>query len=141
MNNKRKSILIDKSFQIRIVLHSLFLASLCLIVFFIIDFIIFNKLELLISQYLTQDELQKQVLISKLSELRFRSFLTLSAATFAITFVSLLYISHRVAGPIYRTKRWLNGEDKSDTLKFRKGDFFKDLAIEVNVFNKKNKEN
>jgi hypothetical protein len=137
METKRRQILIDKPFQVNIILHSLFLATLCLIVFFALDFSIFNKLDSLINTHLGKDELQKQILIQKLSQLRLKSFLLLSASTLAVTSVSLLYISHRVAGPIYRTKLWLQGVDKSEALKFRKGDFFKELASEINIFSKK----
>lgn len=137
MKNKRKSLLIDKEFQINIIIHSLFLTTLCLLVFFALDFFIFNKLNSLVATYINDSELQKQMLAEKLSQIRLKSFIILSLSTLTITSVSLLYISHRVAGPIYRTKLWLKTVDKSEALKFRKGDFFSDLATELNLFNRK----
>jgi hypothetical protein len=48
-----------------------------------------------------------------------------------------IFISHKIAGPIYRLSRYLKNTDpKKDLpdLHFRKDDFFKDLADDFNFF-------
>jgi hypothetical protein len=65
-----------------------------------------------------------------------------------LVFTSCIFFSHKIAGPLYKLKRYLQDyrEDKAqDKLYFRKGDYFLELADEVNLtFNQikeKNKNN
>ncbi len=48
-----------------------------------------------------------------------------------------LHLSHRIAGPIYRLRRYLSAGTQGEPLKpfaLRKGDFFSDLPKDVNAF-------
>ena len=52
-----------------------------------------------------------------------------------VSFFLILFISHRVAGPIVRLKSYFNGiatEGWKTKLQFRKGDFFSDLPEVIN---------
>jgi methyl-accepting chemotaxis protein len=62
-------------------------------------------------------------------------FLVLSLAVSFLIFAAVL--SHKLIGPIYNLKNHLNRAHKSgklDHIKFRKDDFFLDLAEEYNAF-------
>jgi hypothetical protein len=52
-----------------------------------------------------------------------------------LTFLSCIFFSHKIAGPIYKLKKYLS-EVRANTTKgplfFRKGDYFLDLADDVN---------
>jgi len=63
------------------------------------------------------------------------------------TFISIcmilgfgIYLSHRVAGPVFNLRRYLTENDPNGPLpdlKFRKHDFFQDLAADFNQFKSK----
>ena len=56
-------------------------------------------------------------------------------AFIGIVFVSCIFMSHKIAGPIYKLKKYLSEVREGGAnypLRFRKGDNFTDLAEEVN---------
>lgn len=67
----------------------------------------------------------------------FALYATLSALVFFLGNVGALIITHRIAGPVYRTRELLRAlrEGKSPAqIRFRRTDFFKDLEKDLNVF-------
>lgn len=53
------------------------------------------------------------------------------------TVITILFISHKLAGPIYRLKKELKErklEHSSNDLKFREGDYLKDMEDDLNYF-------
>jgi signal transduction histidine kinase len=53
-----------------------------------------------------------------------------------LVFSSIIFITHRIAGPIYKLQKYLRGireGTENDRLYFRKGDYFMDLAQDVNL--------
>jgi hypothetical protein len=60
---------------------------------------------------------------------------------FMLTLAAVL-LSHRLGGPIYHMRKYLResaaGEGEPRRVKFRKGDFFHDLATAFNEFQEKN---
>src|SRR5690606_25964788 len=58
-------------------------------------------------------------------------------AVLGIVFVITIFISHKIAGPMYKLKTYLlnikNGGEITPIF-FRKGDYFSDLADDVNDF-------
>ena len=64
------------------------------------------------------------------------SMLLWSTGISVIVFSSIIFITHRIAGPIYKLQKYLRGireGSKSDRLYFRKGDDFLDLAQDINL--------
>ena len=64
------------------------------------------------------------------------SMLLWSTGISVIVFSSIIFITHRIAGPIYKLQKYLRGireGSKSDRLYFRKGDYFLDLAQDINL--------
>ncbi|MEI6080636.1 MAG: hypothetical protein WCQ53_08390, partial [bacterium] len=62
-------------------------------------------------------------------------FIIASVVVFVVIFLSGLFFSHRIAGPIYRMNMYLRSiapENLATTINFRKMDFFQDLAISYN---------
>jgi signal transduction histidine kinase len=64
-------------------------------------------------------------------------FLVLLHAGFTcLTFLTCIFFSHKIAGPLYKLKKHLReirSNGISGHLSFRKGDYFIDLADEVNI--------
>lgn len=57
------------------------------------------------------------------------------AGLLGLIFVSMIFVSHKIAGPMYKLKTYLasvRGSDHFSPVFFRKGDYFLDLADEVN---------
>lgn len=56
-------------------------------------------------------------------------------AFIGIVFVTCIFVSHKIAGPIYKLKKYLTEVREGGAnypLSFRKGDNFSDLAVDVN---------
>ena len=71
---------------------------------------------------------------------RLRGFTRYTVFPLALTFVAMavhgVFITHRVAGPVYRLKKTLRElaqRQVADTVHLRKKDYFKDLAVELNT--------
>ncbi len=62
----------------------------------------------------------------------------LTLLSLIMIFLACLVVSHRVAGPVFHLKsymrRRLDGTDERRNIKFRKNDFFDDLATAFNEF-------
>jgi hypothetical protein len=66
-------------------------------------------------------------------------FLVTTVIVFLASWIFGLFLSHRVAGPIYKFMKYLSDEKNTRArplLKFRKNDFFQELAEKFNRFNK-----
>jgi hypothetical protein len=53
-----------------------------------------------------------------------------------VTFCACIFFSHKIAGPMYKLQKYLRGireEGMKDRLFFRKGDYFSEIADDVNV--------
>jgi sensor histidine kinase YesM len=63
--------------------------------------------------------------------------LLIQLALMGIVFAVSIFISHKIAGPIYKLKKYLNDVTSGNTneeLFFRSGDYFKEIATDVNEF-------
>lgn len=139
MKNQRKIILINKKFQLKIcfILGSLVILSTLIYPFAIYD--LFLRFE----QFITKDGID---LINQRNDLIL--YLIIVQAVFSlIMFFIILLISHRIAGPMYKLVNYLrdirDGKD-ADKLTFRDGDYFPEVADEINKtisYLKSNNEN
>lgn len=63
-------------------------------------------------------------------------YLGVSAASFAVIMTSGLFLSHRIAGPIYRIVSYMDevvsGKTNMRPVKLREGDFFPEIADALN---------
>ncbi|MEE4661604.1 MAG: hypothetical protein V2J89_14125 [Halieaceae bacterium] len=66
-----------------------------------------------------------------------RIYVLLSAVSFTLLMVFGLFISHRIAGPIYRVEKYMqsiaDGERELEPVRLRRGDFFPEIENIVNA--------
>lgn len=134
-SHKRRELLINPSFQYRIIGWMTALALAPISAFFFAHFYFFRKLRLLGEEIqLSQDDIYFRF-IEGLSQDLFYIFLVCAILTVIVVFTFGLRLSHKIAGPIFNLKNYLTtvgkGQDTGE-LSFRKDDFFNDLPEVVN---------
>jgi methyl-accepting chemotaxis protein len=128
MTVKRKIYLIEPKFQLK------FSFYICVVVFIsslIYPFLIFDIINNLIARYPDS----AQALQGKRTEL------IIFICVMQLGFIALIgtvsiFISHKIAGPIYKLKKYLKlirDEQSINKLNFRNGDYFQELAEEFNM--------
>jgi methyl-accepting chemotaxis protein len=134
MQKHRRSIfLIDRPFQLR---FSFYVCSWLFALSFVYPLIIFNLFDYF-ARYLTLDPNGPSLIMIQNVRKEIVILLVVFQIIFlAITFMISIFVSHRIAGPLYKLKNFLrqNGGGKlSADLQFRQNDHFKDLAVEYNL--------
>ena len=131
MSYSRKIYLINPKFQIRFSLY------VCIIVFvtsIIYPFTIYSLMNNIIVFFSLKNPEIASMYESKRDSLVF--FLVLLHLGFTcLTFLTCIFFSHKIAGPLYKLKKHL-AEIRANGIKdhvfFRKGDYFLEVADEVN---------
>ena len=130
---QRRIILINKPFQIR---FAIYVCSWLLVLGLIYPMLV-SQIYDAFFRFLAVDP--NGPMISTLQEAK-RSvmfwLMSLQAFFVVITFMLSIFLSHRIAGPIYKLSKSFH-EAASGSLKritFRKSDHFKELAADFNVF-------
>ncbi len=132
---RRSIILINKRFQLRFAVYiCLWIAAIC----FVYPLITKNLFEYFIS-YAASDPMGPELGILKKTKDEILQLILLTEAAFlTLTFLLCLYMSHRIAGPLYKlgkSMRELGGGTWRGTLGFRHKDWFTELAEDFNVMN------
>lgn len=130
---RRSIFLINRKFQFRFAVY--FCLGL-LALSFIYPVIIYNLFEFFFMRY--QVDTAPGALVSKIQETQHQVIWFLIA--FQITFLGLcflvgLFISHRIAGPIYKLRQFFlkaKDGDLVSKLEFREKDYFQDLPVSYN---------
>jgi methyl-accepting chemotaxis protein len=131
--NKRKSLIIDKPLQYRII--SLVVGSgavICLISIFGL-YLLSRRIVTALSEIEPSSEATIQVL-THFNALTV-AFIILSMVAIAWAYVSALVLSNRIAGPIYNISKVLDGYAQGDKVRritLRRNDFFQPLAEKIN---------
>ncbi|MFY7992556.1 MAG: hypothetical protein ACOVP4_04610 [Bacteriovoracaceae bacterium] len=126
---KRSIFLVDPKFQVRFsltVASLVFLTSLIYPIIFM-DFI--NEIAKLTPALTEQLQVSRNQLVLFLMIIQM--ILTL------IVFIIFIFMTHKVAGPMYKLKTHLNGIREGENispLRFRSGDYFQDVADDVSLF-------
>ena len=130
MSDKRKSYLIDPKFQVR---FSLYLGLLMFLSSAFFSAVVWMRYD----HTLTLLE-SGPVSVAEMEGMRGRFLYLLSGTlvcgSLLVTLAGFFFF-HRIAGPIYRLKKYLTRvreENYTDELGFRKGDYFPEIAGEVN---------
>jgi len=126
---KRSIFLVDPKFQIK------FSIAVCVLIF--ISSLIYP---LLLWDFLTQisnvsPELAKKIISTK-NEF-FLYLLLIQLIFITLVFIISIFLTHKIAGPLYKLKKHLLGIRQGDPvtpLVFRGGDHFSDVADEVSLF-------
>lgn len=130
---KRRIILIDRPFQLHFCLYSCtWMFALCAVAPIVaaktFSFLI-RDLSLSLSglELIVVEEMRQRVLVI---------LLCFQGMALLLSFLFCLYLSHRIAGPIYRLKQTLNSVREGnapDRVKLRKNDYFPDLEETLNL--------
>ena len=137
---RRRVLLINPKFQLTFLAYMLIIAATVILVLFASNLYFFKRCyDGAVAMGLSADHEYFGFIDSQKTTMM---WIFLAAA--GVTFVNLLfwgmYLSHRVAGPIYRLTRYVediaDGKIKGE-LSFRKKDYFPELADAINRFVKK----
>jgi hypothetical protein len=134
---KRQQFLINPAFQLSVIRQMLVLTGLVIGIFYAANFYHFWSLE---AQGLALGLPPTHVFFKFLREQQ-RTMDLIFGVTALLTLITIvgfgLFLSHRVAGPLYRLKQYLTeapvDADAQAPLKFRDGDYFPDVAEAINV--------
>lgn len=132
MAYKRSIFLIDRKFQLRFTLY----VCSWLFGFSLVYPVIIQEMFDLVIKHAALDPMGPGIpaLQQKRQELAWFLF-GLQGLFLATTFAITLFISHRIAGPLYKMKKFFRevaGGNLREELRFRKSDHFKDLAEDYN---------
>lgn len=108
----------------------------CAILYFSIQLSFHSMLELARDQGLSNDHVFFQFIAWQKDRINI-SFVIVGIGVFLITTLVGLLLSHRIAGPFYRFKTYLQEnkmQAKSQPLSFREGDFFQEIPALFNEF-------
>lgn len=132
MLHKRKIIIINPKFQIKVSLLIAFIVVIATSIYPLMVLDIFDDYSAVITKLSPQN---KPMILEK--KTAFISTMVLwSFGITLLVFSSIIFITHRIAGPIYKLQKYLRGireGTENDRLYFRKGDYFMDLAQDVNL--------
>lgn len=134
--NKRKIFLINRAFQLSIILKFFLLSLILIAIFYASNLYFFQHLKNeAIAANLPPDHIFFQFLHEQ-KTLMNKIFIFTSLASIVIQFVGGILLSHKVAGPLYRlTQHLLNSHIKDvKPVKFRKGDYFLEIEEAFNQF-------
>lgn len=141
---KRKVILINPSFQYRVVGFFVGMFSLSLIINLLTINLFFMKFKNLgIKNGLNESDMYFNFLSNQQFQLNLY-FLISSLIVLIVIIVGGFYLSHKVAGPLYRLVHDIqkNIERKEfKEINFRKGDFFMEVQDSFNAYNRYLREN
>lgn len=141
MNKKTFSIrtnyLINPAFQIRFILYFIFIGFISLGIFYAANLYFFKTLfSEGIQLGLPGNHVYFELLNSQKALMNKIFALTAIFFFILISFIGI-FISHRIAGPIYKMTKSLNafnGLNDLEEIHFRKRDFFKELSKAFNTF-------
>lgn len=140
MKHRRRILLIDREFQLK---FSFFVTSWVLVLSVVFPSILYSSIETFLRI------LSRKVDPTTLQGIQnFQAELVTAIVLFMIVisvtiFLIAMYVSHRVAGPVYKIKtalaRWKRGNVEEEIV-LRKSDHFKDLADSYNIAAKRHLE-
>lgn len=126
---KRSTFLIDPAFQLK---FSAIVCSIILVSTFVYPIIIYDFFQVMVGQMTNPSPAivaaQKNLILI---------LVMIQLVITALVFIVFIFITHKVAGPLYKLKNHLAQirEGKAITpLTFREGDHFQDVAEEVSLF-------
>ena len=133
--NNRKVILINPAFQLKVVGYFIALAMFNVAIFYAsIHYFFWNLKNTALKVGLPPKHVF-YLFVDEQSTIMGLIFLAVAVFTIAFLFITGLYISHRIAGPLYRLKKHLDtcsSNKKLDEVHFRKGDFFPEVQNSFN---------
>lgn len=127
MAHKRSIIVINPQFQYKFSLLICILVVVLSLIFPVAIFDLVDKIAIQSGNLDIQEWKNQLIALLLLMELGF----------FAFVFILSLYLTHRIAGPLYKLQKYIKEQEEGDEfipLTFRKGDYFQDLAQDVSKY-------
>lgn len=137
--NVRKKILINATFQYAILLKIAILGISIATIFYFANIYFFKQMyNEAVAAGLPPDNIFFKYLSNQKSFMN-KVFLASALMTTVTIFWAGLYLSHRIAGPLYRLTKHLNQFNVSNVepIRFRKGDYFPEIQEAFNNFIKR----
>ena len=134
--NLRKTILINKRFQFSILTKIALIGLLIEVIFYSSNIYFFRQLEnQAMLAGLAPDNVFFQFLNAQ-KEMMNKIFVVSTLLSLSLIFFGGFYISHRIAGPLYRLTQHLKTYNYNNIkpVKFRKGDYFPEIQEAFNEF-------
>lgn len=135
----RKVILINKPFQYSILAWFSFLSIILISIFYSTIWYFFSNLK---KEAISVGLPPEHIFFTFINEQKATMdnvFIISSIVALVVILVGGLVLSHKVAGPLYRLTKHLQGHDRNNIppVKFRKGDYFPEIEKAFNDFLKK----
>jgi len=141
-NNKRKVFLINPSFQFRFMAYFLLFTLISLILFYSANYLFIYNFETLGHQLnLPEGHIFFKFIAKQESKLNM-IFIASTALLMIVQIPLGLFLSHKIAGPIFRftnTLTSMKNKKEIEQVKCRKGDFFPEIYSSFNQYLDKNK--
>lgn len=132
MSKRRRSFLINKEFQIK---FCLYVCSWLFVLSLLYPMVIYQLFDRFMV-YVALDPNGPAVgLLNERREKLIQLLVILQALFLSVTFLVSMFVSHRIAGPLFKLKQFFRRASEGDTfstLSFRKADHFQDLARSYN---------
>lgn len=141
---KRGNYVINKDFQYKFIFYTFIPTAFCLTVFYVSLQYYYSKL---IQEGIVSGLPVEHPYFTLVAEqLKFMNliFAVCGVSSFLFFLIWGIFISHKIAGPLYRLTKFFNdakpGMIQND-LSFRPGDFFLEIPVAINGWIKRSKEN
>jgi len=133
---KRRQYLIKPGFQLRFMLYWSGFLLVGFAVMYLSNYLYFDSVYQM-GYELDLDESHPYFAFIDQQKIILRNiYLALSAISFTVVMIAGLFLSHKIAGPIYRIEKYMqsvaNGNERPEPVHLRKGDFFPEIEGIVN---------
>ncbi len=133
--------LINREFQVPFIFRMVTIAAGVSVLLYLANFLIFLRFNYIGQQLHLDENHAFYGFIKQQFGIMNSAYLGISALTFAVLSISGLFLSHRIAGPLFHLKRSFKalgdiedgeGVENLNEVRFRKNDFFQDLSEDYN---------
>ena len=135
LTHRRNKLIVNPGFQYFILGYFTICSFLTMCIFYVINYFYFQHLFVHLSKTVPVVSEHLKLYLVHQNEYMLLSFVFTTAIVILISFIGGMYISNRVAGPIYRMQSTLKNiieSKKLEPMKFREGDFFVELESSFN---------
>lgn len=133
---KRSQYLINPAFQLDVIKKFIVLVFFNIISFYWIVYYFFFNLESLGKMVGLNNNHPFFLFVVEQKKLMMILFLIIAVINVAVILLTGVLVSHKVAGPLYRLRNYLDNKDITNAgqVNFRKGDYFLDIEKSFNKF-------
>jgi len=138
--NQRSKFFVSPRFQLMMICISFFLVTAIFSFYYFLQNFYFIETQRFIKSISIETVESFNSEIYSLESFRDTSLLLTFIILSLLSIVYMLFLSHKIAGPIYKTIQWLKTAEAGDKILFRKEDYFQELPEELNKFSESKKK-